>query len=66
MNRCPACGSDNRQGARFCSECGSPLAVTTPGREERKTVSVLFCDLVGFTSHAEQLDPEDVRALLAP
>ena len=37
-----------------------------PRREERKVVSVLFCDLVGFTSRAEQLDPEDVRGLLRP
>src|ERR671936_2696168 len=31
---------------------------------ERKVVTVLFCDLVGFTSRAEQLDPEDVDAFL--
>src|SRR6188472_4348993 len=37
-----------------------------PPREERKVVTALFADLVGFTSRAEQLDPEDVRALLAP
>src|SRR5579862_357374 len=36
------------------------------GREERKVVTVLFTDLVGFTSRAEELDPEDVRALLSP
>jgi class 3 adenylate cyclase len=35
-------------------------------RRERKIVSVLFCDLVGFTSHAESLDPEDVEALFRP
>jgi class 3 adenylate cyclase len=35
-------------------------------RRERKVVTVLFCDLVGFTSRAESLDPEDVEALLAP
>jgi class 3 adenylate cyclase len=35
-------------------------------REERKVVTVLFTDLVGFTSRAEELDPEDVRALLTP
>jgi class 3 adenylate cyclase/tetratricopeptide (TPR) repeat protein len=35
-------------------------------REERKVVSVLFCDLVDFTSHAERLDPEEVRAIQAP
>jgi class 3 adenylate cyclase/tetratricopeptide (TPR) repeat protein len=47
--------------------CGSPLvAGTTAPREERKVVTVLFADLVGFTARAEQLDPEDVRALLAP
>ena len=36
------------------------------GREERKVVTVLFTDLVGFTSRAEELDPEDVRAMLTP
>jgi class 3 adenylate cyclase/tetratricopeptide (TPR) repeat protein len=36
------------------------------GREERKVVTVLFADLVGFTSRSERLDPEDVRALLSP
>ena len=35
-------------------------------RRERKVVSVVFCDLVGFTQRAERLDPEDVEALLAP
>jgi class 3 adenylate cyclase len=37
-----------------------------PSAEERKIVTVLFADLVGFTSRAEQMDPEDVRALLSP
>jgi class 3 adenylate cyclase/tetratricopeptide (TPR) repeat protein len=45
--------------------CGAPLQATTR-REERKVVTVLFCDLVGFTQRAENLDPEDVRAILAP
>src|SRR5215467_280641 len=35
-------------------------------RQERKVVTVLFCDLVGFTSRAEEMDPEDVASLLAP
>jgi class 3 adenylate cyclase/tetratricopeptide (TPR) repeat protein len=35
-------------------------------RRERKVVTVLFCDLVGFTARAESLDPEDVEALLGP
>src|ERR1041384_2636803 len=35
-------------------------------RRERKVVTVLFADLVGFTSRAESLDPEDVAAILRP
>ena len=35
-------------------------------RRERKVVTVLFADLVGFTSRAETLDPEDVEAILRP
>ena len=46
--------------------CGTALAAEPAAREERKVVTVLFCDLVGFTAKAEQLDPEDVRAILGP
>ena len=47
--------------------CGTPFAAQQPGgREERKVVTVFFADLVGFTGRAEQLDPEDVRAMLSP
>jgi class 3 adenylate cyclase/tetratricopeptide (TPR) repeat protein len=64
---CPECGHENPAEARFCSNCGVPLAVApAPAREERKVVTVLFADLVGFTSRAEQMDPEDVRAVLEP
>jgi class 3 adenylate cyclase len=64
---CPSCGHRNQPGAKFCSECGTALAAARPASyEERKVVTVLFADLVGFTSRAEQLDPEDVRALLSP
>jgi class 3 adenylate cyclase len=63
---CPSCGHDNRDSARFCDACGVSLAEQPLAREERKVVTVLFADLVGFTSRAEQLDPEDVRALLSP
>src|SRR3954471_7577987 len=65
MVTCSVCGTQNPEGARFCFSCGAALT-TEPRREERKVVSVLFADLVGFTSRAEQLDPEDVRAVLAP
>ena len=66
MSTCPACGQDNPEIARFCLACGAPLAADTPPREERRIVSVVFVDLVGFTSRSEQLDPEDVRAILTP
>src|SRR5436189_4505739 len=65
--RCPACEQENPDGFRFCGACGAELApAQMPAREERKVVTVLFADLVGFTSRAERMDPEDVRALLAP
>jgi class 3 adenylate cyclase/tetratricopeptide (TPR) repeat protein len=64
---CPDCGHENPAGARFCSNCGAQLeTVVAPAREERKVVTVLFADLVGFTSRAEQMDPEDVRGVLEP
>jgi class 3 adenylate cyclase len=64
---CPSCSAENPDTARFCHACGAALeAPAAPVREERKVVTVLFADLVGFTARAEQLDPEDVRGLLAP
>ena len=64
---CGECGRENPADASFCAACGTRLeAAPRAAREERKVVSVLFADLVGFTSHAEQLDPEDVRATLSP
>src|SRR5262245_52894665 len=63
---CPSCGKDLPAEFPFCPYCGVPLtARRTAGREERKVVTVVFVDLVGFTARAETLDPEDVRALLA-
>jgi len=63
---CSACGQENPAGARFCLACGSPLATDGSPRAERRIVTVIFVDLVGFTARAERLDPEDVRALLEP
>jgi class 3 adenylate cyclase/tetratricopeptide (TPR) repeat protein len=64
---CANCGRDNPDDARFCANCGSPLGpAPASAREERKVVTVLFADLVGFTSRSERLDPEDVRATLTP
>jgi class 3 adenylate cyclase/tetratricopeptide (TPR) repeat protein len=65
MRTCSACGQDNPPGFRFCGACGAALD-TEPPREERRLVTALFADIVGSTASAEQLDPEDVRARLAP
>jgi class 3 adenylate cyclase len=65
MQVCPSCGRETPEGFPRCANCGAELAAG-PLRQERKVVTVLFCDLVGFTSRAEAMDPEDVRALLAP
>ena len=93
---CSACGSANREGRRFCGQCGAPLeqgctacgAVNDPGDRfcgscgaalgaaspapnagqtvpERRLVSVLFADLVGFTTMSEHRDPEEVSELLS-
>jgi len=93
---CPSCGTENRPGRKFCSRCGTPLALACPScgaanepddafcgecgtalaaeapvaaREEpaaeRRLVSVLFADLVGFTPLSESRDAEEVRELLS-
>src|SRR5919198_315142 len=74
---CPACGAANEPGMRFCGECAQPLdaeaASATPAppeptsaaAAERRLVSVLFADLVGFTTLSEGRDAEDVRELLS-
>ncbi|MHB8460875.1 MAG: ATP-binding protein [Candidatus Limnocylindrales bacterium] len=74
---CTACGAPNAADAKFCGECGASIAagaVTTTNRPsvplppapvaERRLVSVLFADLVGFTPFAEERDAEDVRDTL--
>src|SRR5438067_2291623 len=68
MKVCSACGQENRDVAKFCLACGAPLEAPAPApsAEERKLVTVLFTDIVGSTAKAEQMDPEDVRARLAP
>src|ERR671936_3023367 len=65
MPTCSSCGQENPAGFRLCGMCGAPLREAPPPREERKVVTVLFCDLVSSTAQAERMDPEDVRALLS-
>jgi class 3 adenylate cyclase/tetratricopeptide (TPR) repeat protein len=66
---CPACGAANEPDDRFCGECGTPLdakaAPPAAAQAERRLVSVLFGDLVGFTTLSENRDPEEVRELLS-
>ena len=76
--RCPACGTPHRPSQRFCAECGAalaaPAAVVPSGDgpaayhgdvAERRLVTVLFADLVGFTTLSERRDAEEVRDLLS-
>src|SRR5579884_1278166 len=87
--RCPSCGAPHEAGQRFCDECGSALETAPPvgnsggagpavadapaqatpvahepALAELRMVSVLFVDLVGFTSLSEAREAEDVRELL--
>jgi class 3 adenylate cyclase/tetratricopeptide (TPR) repeat protein len=71
---CPACGEPVEAGGKFCDECGQPLMPSEEGipaqahpdgpTSERRLVSVLFVDLVGFTSASDGRDAEDTRELL--
>jgi class 3 adenylate cyclase/tetratricopeptide (TPR) repeat protein len=65
---CPSCGKENPDGFQFCGFCTAPLTEQPAAslHEERKVVTVLFCDLVGFTAASEAADPEDVRSRLRP
>jgi len=64
---CATCGHENNETAKFCEECGAALdgAQAWASREQRKTVTVLFCDVAGSTALGESTDPEALRALLA-
>jgi class 3 adenylate cyclase len=75
---CPVCATVNAPAAKFCGNCGTSLEhasqagapagnpVPTPaGVAERRLVSVLFNDLVGFTSLSEGRDAEETRELLS-
>jgi class 3 adenylate cyclase len=76
VQSCPACGEPVMAGAKFCAECGTALGGAAPAVapatqasstvvSERRLVSVLFADLVGFTTLSEHRDPEEVRELLS-
>jgi class 3 adenylate cyclase/tetratricopeptide (TPR) repeat protein len=62
MAGCPRCGAAVADSSRFCATCGTPLGTSLrPRQEVRKTVTVLFCDVVDSTVLGESVDPETVR-----
>lgn len=66
MINCTQCGQKNSSGARFCNACGSSLSLDRdPSLETRKTVTVLFCDVVGSTELGERFDPEVLRGMMS-
>src|SRR6266511_2360719 len=67
MVTCPSCGAKHPDGFRFCPSCGASIAEPGPsgGTEVRKTVTIVFCDVVCSTAMGETLDPEAVRRVMA-
>src|ERR687889_650037 len=77
---CGGCGAENPSGARFCMECGTPLALATgaapsapPARapavedgppEERRKATIIFADLSGYTAVSERVDPEQIKTIV--
>src|ERR1041384_3535042 len=72
MAACPSCGFDSPAGFKFCGSCGTPVAAAPAAppvkmrqpAEERRTVTILFADVAGFTAMSEKLDPEDVQEIM--
>jgi class 3 adenylate cyclase/tetratricopeptide (TPR) repeat protein len=62
---CASCGRESEGTFAFCPHCGAELTTHALPREQRKTVTVLFCDVTGSTAIGESADPETLRALLA-
>ena len=65
MKRCPSCGEENADRARFCQNCATPLGeAEAPAADVRKVVTVVFADVTGSTALGERLDPEALRRVM--
>src|ERR687888_1255521 len=65
MAPCPNCGQENPAGARFCQACAAPLPHAPAAHEVRKTVTVVFSDIVDSTPLGERLEPESLRRVMS-
>ena len=65
MAACPLCGEANPERARFCLACGAPLEGPAAPREMRKTVTIVFTDLIESTPLGERFDPETYRSMIS-
>src|SRR6266511_82329 len=65
MTVCASCGYESAEAFKFCPECGASAVAEVQPREQRKTATVLFCDVTGSTALGESTDPEALRAVLA-
>ena len=65
MPACASCGYESERAFRFCPECGTERVISGHSRDQRKLVTVLFCDLAGSTALGETIDPERLRTVLA-
>jgi class 3 adenylate cyclase len=64
MVQCDSCGHENPDTNKFCGECAAQLAGVDSASEVRKTVTIVFCDVVGSTAIGEALDPESLRRVM--
>jgi class 3 adenylate cyclase len=62
---CGNCGEVNPSQARFCLNCGAPLAAGRAWQGIRKVVTVIFCDVTGSTALGERLDTESLSRVMA-
>jgi class 3 adenylate cyclase/tetratricopeptide (TPR) repeat protein len=64
MVTCKRCGNDSPDGFRFCGTCGAQLHQVAEPRDARKVVTVVFCDVTGWTRLSEGRDPEALRGII--